>query len=82
MSKVTTTIQNGLDFWFTRIIHPQIEPTNNNGERSLREMVVMKKIIGTLRNEDGADVMAKVMMLVSTWRLNGASPYYSLKALL
>ena len=79
---MTTTIQNGLDFWFTRIIHPQIEPTNNNGERSLREMVVMKKIIGTLRNEDGADVMAKVMTLVSTWRLNGASPYYSLKALL
>ena len=44
MSKVITTIKNGLDFWFTRIIHPQIEPTNNKGEQSLREMVVMKKI--------------------------------------
>ena len=82
LTKVVTTIKNGLDFWFTRIIHPQIEPTNNKGERSLREMVVMKKIIGTLRNEDGADVMAKMMTLISTWRLNGQNPFYSLRALI
>ena len=82
LAKVVTTIKNGLDFWFTRILHPQIEPTNNNGERSLREMVVIKKIIGTLRNQDGADVMAKMMTLISTWRLNGQNPFYSLKALI
>ena len=82
LTKVITTINNGLNFWFTRIIHPQIEPTNNNGERSLREMVVLKKIIGTLRNQDGADVMAKMMTLISTWRLNGLNPFYSLKALI
>jgi transposase len=82
LTRVITTIENGLDFWFTRIIHPQIEPTNNKGERSLREIVVMKKIIGTLRNQDGADVMAKMMTLISTWRLNGQSPFYSLRAII
>jgi transposase len=82
LTKVVTTIKNGLEFWFTRIIHPQIEPTNNKGERSLREMVVMKKIIGTLRNEDGADVMAKMMTLISTWRLNRINPFYSLRAII
>jgi len=82
LRKVIIKIKNGLEFWFTRIIHPQIEPTNNNGERSLREMVVMKKIIGTLRNQDGADVMAKMMTLISTWRLNGQSPFYSLRAII
>jgi len=82
LAKVVTTIKNGLDFWFTRIIHPQIEPTNNNGERSLREMVVIKKIIGTLRNEDGAEVLAKMMTLISTWRLNGQNPFYSLRAII
>src|SRR3989344_5341999 len=82
LAKVVTTIKNGLDFWFTRIIHPQIEPTNNNGERSLREMVVIKKIMGTLRNEDGAEVLAKMMTLISTWRLNGKNPFYSLRALI
>ena len=82
LSTVITTIKNGLDFWFTRIIHPQIKPTNNDGERSLREMVVIKHIIGTLRNQDGADVMAKMMTLISTWRLNGLNPFYSLRALI
>lgn len=82
LSTVITTIKNGLDFWFTRIIHPQIEPTNNNGERSLREMVVMKRIMGTLRNQDGADILAKMMTLISTWRLNGQNPFYSLRAII
>ena len=82
LSTVITTIKNGLNFWFTRILHPQIEPTNNNGERSLREIVVIKKIIGTLRNQNGADVLAKMMTLISTWRLNGQNPFYSLKALI
>jgi len=82
LSTVITTIKNGLDFWFTRIIHPQIEPTNNNGERSLREMVVIKHIIGTLRNQNGADILAKMMTLISTWRLNGQNPFYSLRALI
>ena len=82
LREVITTIKNGLDFWFTRIIHPQIEPTNNNAERSLREMVVMKRIMGTLRNEDGADILAKMMTLISTWRLNGQNPFYSLRAII
>jgi len=82
LAKVVTTIKNGLEFWFTRILHPQIEPTNNNGERSLREMVVMKRIMGTLRNQDGADVLAKMMTLISTWRLNGQNPFYSLRAII
>jgi transposase len=82
LSTVITTIKNGLDFWFTRIIHPQIKPTNNDGERSLREMVVIKHIIGTLRNQDGADIMAKMMTLISTWRLNGLNPFNSLRAII
>jgi transposase-like protein len=82
LTKVVTTIKNGLNFWFTRIIHPQIEPTNNKGEQSLREIVIMKKIIGTLRNEDGAEIMAKMMTLISTWRLNGINPFYSLRAII
>ncbi len=82
LKKVIITIENGLEFWFTRIKHPQIEPTNNKGEQSLREIVVIKKIIRTLRNQDGADVLAKIMTLISTWRLNGFNPFYSLRAII
>lgn len=82
LTTIITKIKNGLEFWFTRIKHPQIEPTNNKGEQSLREMVVIKKIIRTPRNQDGADVLAKIMTLISTWRLNGLNPFYSLKSII
>ena len=81
LSGIITKIKNGLPFWFTRILHPQIEPTNNNAERPLREIVVMKRIMGTLRNLDGANVFAKIMTLVATWKLQGKSTFSSLRAI-
>jgi transposase len=32
-------------------MNPGVEPTNNRAERSLRPQVVLRKILGTLRNE-------------------------------
>ena len=37
---------------------------------------------GTLRNQDGADILAKMMTLISTWRLNGQNPFYSFRAII
>jgi transposase len=82
LRKVVTTIKNGMPFWFTRILHPRIEPTNNNGERPLREWVILKKIIGTLRNLDGAAIMEKIMTLLASWRLQGKNNFTELRALL
>lgn len=82
LSKVVTTIKNGLNFWFTRILHPRIEPTNNNAERPLREIKVIQKIIGTLRNEDGAKIMETIMTLLATWKLQGKNNFIELKSIL
>jgi transposase len=82
LSKVVTTIKNGLNFWFTRILHPRIEPTNNNAERPLREIKVIQKIIGTLRNEDGAKIMETMMTLLATWKLQGKNSFTELRSLL
>ena len=82
LSKVITTIKNGSPYWFTRILHPRIEPTNNNAERPLREPVVMKKIMGTLRNEDGANIFSTMMTLISTWKLQGKNKFSELKAII
>ena len=82
LSKVVTTIKNGLDFWFTRILHPRIQPTNNGAEQPLREMKVIQKIIGTLRNEDGAAIMETIMTLLATWRLHGKNNFTELRSLL
>lgn len=82
LSKVVTTIKNGLNFRFTRILHPRIEHTNNNAERPLREIKVIQKIIGTLRNEDGAKIMETIMTLLATWKLQGKNSFTELRILL
>lgn len=82
LRKVITTIKNGIPYWFTRIIHPRIEPTNNNAERPLREPVVLKKIMGTLRNEDGANIFSVIMTLLSTWKIQGKNKFMELRELL
>lgn len=82
LGKVVTTIKNGLEFWFTRILHPRIEPTNNNAERPLREIKVIQKIIGTLRNEDGARIMETIMSLLASWKLQKKNAFTSLRAII
>jgi len=48
-AKVKTAMKHLLTF----VLNPGVEPTNNRAERALREHVVIRKIIGTLRNEKG-----------------------------
>jgi len=64
-------IEHGLEYWFTCVLYPEAEPTNNRAERALREVVVQRKIIGTLRGEKGAHVTEVLMSVLATWRLQG-----------
>jgi transposase len=64
-------IGNGLDYWFTFLIHPGVEPTNNRAERALREFVVQRKIFGTLRNEKGTRTFGVLLSVLATWKQEG-----------
>jgi transposase len=63
-------ISNGFDYWFTFIIYPSVEPTNNRAERALRPMVVLRKILGTLRNGKGTSIHERLMTALATWGQN------------
>lgn len=82
LKKLATTIENGLEQWFTCILHPEIEPTNNKAERALREFVVQRKIFGTLRSQKGAEITETIMSVLATWRLQGLNTYSMLRATL
>lgn len=82
MKTVCTKIENGFDDWFTCVIHPEIEPTNNHAERMLREQVVLRKISGCLRNEKGITANETIMSLITTWRQKGLNPFTELRAAL
>ena len=69
--KFINKINNGKNHWFTFVTNPMIEPTNNIGERGLREFVVQRKIIGTLRNEKGTQIYERLMTCIGTWKQQG-----------
>jgi len=82
LRKVGVYLRNGMGAWLTFLRRPGVEPTNNRGERALREAVVIRKIVGTLRNGKGAEVFARLMSVVGTWRAKGEDPAAGLYAAL
>jgi transposase len=72
-------IEGGLGHWLTFIGEPAVSPTNNAAENALREPVVLRKIIGTLRTGSGMFVHETVLSLLETWRQQGNNPYDELK---
>jgi len=72
-------IEGGIDHWLTFVGEPAVSPTNNAAENALREPVVLRKIIGTLRNDRGMFVHETVLSLLATWRQQGRNPYEELR---
>ena len=72
-------IEGGLDHWLTFVGEPAVSPTNNAAENALREPVVLRKIIGTLRNDRGMFVHETILSLLATWGQQGRNPYDELK---
>ena len=73
-------INNGFDYWFTFIINPGVEPTNNRAERALRPHVVLRKILGTLRNDKGTSIHERIMTTLATWGQKGLNSLQMLTA--
>lgn len=57
-----------LESWFTCIKIANIEPTNNYAEQAIRETVMVRKIIGAFRSENGTKVYETLASLLATWQ--------------
>ena len=80
VQKFIGKINNGFEYWFTFIINLGVEPTNNRAERALRPQVVLRKILGTLRNEKGTSIHERIMTTLATWGQNGLNSLQMLMA--
>ena len=80
--ELVTLIRNGKESWFTCVLYPEIEPTNNRAERGIRKFVILEKIMGCLRSEQGKETTQIMMSLFGTWRLQKLNPYKELRAIL
>ncbi len=81
LRKFVDKIGNADNFWFTCVLYLEIEPTNNRAERGLREWVVLRKIIGCLRSEQGFKTTETMLSLFGTWDLRNINPYEKLKSI-
>lgn len=82
LKKPVKYIKFGLGCWYTCLLHPGMQPTNNLGEQAIREHVVMRKIIGTFRSERGSENYQYIASMFATWRLQGKNVFDELEKLL
>ena len=75
----TVKLRNAIPHLFTCIIHLFVEPTNNIAERSLRELIVFRKIIGGLRRECGARTLETIATMLATWKQQNKPLHPTLK---
>ena len=80
--KFAEKVKNGLEYWFTCLIHLFVEPTNNIAERALRELIVQRKIIGGLRREKGARIMETITSVIATTKKREMPLFSTLKSYL
>ena len=71
--KFMTKLANALPNLFRFVTDPSIPTTNNNNaaERGLRELVVHRKVRGSIRSEKTMDWMASIFTCVTTWKVRG-----------
>jgi transposase len=71
-----------LDSLFTFVVDPAVPPTNNAAERSLRHLVVSRKISGGTRSAQGTQTKLMLASLFTTWRLRGLDPLVACRQML
>jgi transposase len=67
---------------FVFVAEPAVPPTNNAAERSLRHLVVSRKISGGTRSEDGSTTKMALASVFGTWRAQGLNPFAECRRLL
>ena len=66
---VLSYIGNHLGEWFTCVKIVGVEPTNNFAEQAIRETVIVRKIIGAFRSDQGPETYTTIASLLASWQL-------------
>ena len=72
--KLCRRIERHIKELFVFVSHPETPSDNNAAERSLRHLVISRKISGGTRSEAGSDSKMILASLFGTWRVRGLDP--------
>lgn len=67
---------------FTFVTDPAVPTTNNAAERSIRPVVIQRKISGGTRSAAGTSTFTRLATLFGTWRARGLDPLAACQRLL
>lgn len=79
---MATTLRRHVDHLFTFVRHPAVPATNNLAERSLRPLVIARKISGGTRSPAGSSQRMVLASVLGTAQLQGDDPGTLLQRLL
>ena len=80
--KLCRRIDKHLKELFVFVAQPEVPPDNNAAERSLRPLVISRKISGGTRSNQGTDAKMTLSALFGTWRAQGQNPLTACRQLL
>ena len=81
-AKLCRRIERHIKELFVFVAEPEVPPDNNAAERSLRHLVVSRKVSGGTRSEPGTNSKMTLASLFSTWRAQGLNPLDACRQLL
>ena len=81
-AKLCRRIERHIKELFVFVAEPEAPPDNNAAERSLRHLVVSRKISGGTRSERGSSSKMTLASLFGTWRAQGLNPLAACRQLL
>jgi transposase len=68
-------IDRFLDELFEFVLDPALPSDNNRAERSLRPLVIARKVSGGSRSAEGSEVRMALASLFGTWQAQGRDPF-------
>jgi len=81
-AKLCRRIENHIKELFAFVSEPEVPPDNNAAERSLRHVVISRKISGGTRSQQGTDTKMTLASVFGTWRAQGLNTLTACRQLL
>ena len=81
-AKLCRRIERHIKELFVFVAEPAVPSDNNAAERSLRHLVVSRKISGGTRSEQGTNSKLTLASIFGTWRVQGLNPLTACQQLL
>jgi transposase len=76
MHTLCERVERFLPELFVFVAQPEVAAHNNLAERSVRPLVIARKISGGSRSPNGSDTRMDLFRLFGTWAAQGLNPFF------